>query len=54
MEPKTLNPAILAAIRRLDAAHAEFFAVLDREARKEERSLKAGMAGTSKRRKRPR
>lgn len=29
-----LTPAILAALKKVDAAHAEFFAVLDREARK--------------------
>jgi hypothetical protein len=52
MEPKALSPAILTAIRKLDAAHAEFFAVLDREARKGERALKAGTARTSSRRSR--
>ncbi len=29
-----LSPAIRAAIKQLDAAHADFFAALDREARK--------------------
>lgn len=35
-----LSPAILAALEKVDAAHAEFFAVLDREARGDRRSAK--------------
>jgi len=41
MKPKALSPVILAAIRKLDAAHVAFFAVLEREGRKKAPSPKA-------------